>query len=132
MHDEVEEVRGDSTALSDALGLVVCVRVAIGVKDFEEWARIDGLDLIDDLIWESHSFENTEKSLVVEAVESLFPVKEGNNAGDLSFLCHFGQSSYCEEWLGCAALRSESVLFVVEEVFHSILDSDTQHDAINL
>ena len=74
MHDKVEEVRGDGAALSDSLVLVVSVRVTVGVEDFEKGSGVDGFDLVDGLFRESHSFEDSEECLVVEAVESFFPV----------------------------------------------------------
>ena len=89
-------------------------------------------DLVDDLTREAHSFEDTEESLVVQAVKGFFPVEEGNNAGDLAFLGDFGKSSECEEGLGCTALRSEAVLLIVKEVFDSVLNSDPEHDAVDL
>ena len=113
MHDKVKQVGGNGAALSDSLVLVVCVRVAIGVKDLEQRSRVDSSNLVDDLTREAHSFEDTEESLVVQAVKGFFPVEEGNNAGNLAFLGNLSKSSECEEGLGCTALWSEAVLLIV-------------------
>ena len=113
VHDKVEQVRGNGAALSDSLVLVVGVRVAIGVKDLEQRSRVDGFDLVDDLAGEAHSFEDTEESLVVQAVKGFFPVEEGDDAGDLSFFGYLCKSSKGEEGLGCAALWAKAVLLIV-------------------
>ena len=74
MHDQVEQVGGDCTALANALVLVVGVGVAVRVKDFEERSCVDGFNLVDDLLRESHSLEDSEQCLMVEAVECFFPI----------------------------------------------------------
>ena len=99
MHDEVEEVWGNGAALANALVLVMGVRVAVGVEDFEKGSCVDGFDLVNDLLRESHSFEDSEKCLVVEAVEGFFPVKEGDDAWYLAFFSYLCESSQGEEWL---------------------------------
>ena len=113
VHDEVEEVRGDGTALSDTLVLVVSVRVAVGVEDFEKRSCVYGFDLVYDLAGKSHSFEDSEESLVVKAVEGFFPVEEGDDAGYLAFLGYLRKSSQGEEGLGGTSFWAEAVLLIV-------------------